>query len=77
MLNFGKVVDAENGRITLDKIKSVLAEDQTFDIILSDWNMQEMDGLELLKAIRLIDEYKDTPFIMVTSKNSGEEIDVI
>lgn len=77
MLGFEKIVDAENGRVALDKIKSALAEDQIFDIILSDWNMPEMDGLELLKAIRLIDEYKDTPFIMVTSKNSGDEIDAV
>jgi two-component system chemotaxis response regulator CheY len=59
------LVEAENGREALDKIK-----DDRPDLVLSDWNMPEMTGLDLLKALR--GNGIDIPFCFVTSEGSPE-----
>ena len=47
---------------------------EKFDLILCDWNMPEMSGLELLQAIRADDNLKDIPFVMVTAEAKKENI---
>lgn len=60
-LGIDDVVEAEDGRQALE-----FFEQQTFDIILSDWNMPNMDGLTLLKEIR--QRNKDIPVVMITTE---------
>ncbi|MEM1060798.1 MAG: response regulator [Planctomycetota bacterium] len=55
------VVEAEDGRDALTKF-----EQHQFDVVLSDWNMPNMDGLGLLKEIRT--RNKDIPVIMITTE---------
>ena len=59
------LVEAENGREGCDQ---VLAERP--DLVLSDWNMPEMSGLELLQALR--EAGVDVPFGFVTSESTAE-----
>ena len=47
-------------------------EEQSFDIILSDWNMPNMDGLAFLKEIR--QRNKDIPFIMITTESDRARV---
>jgi CheY-like chemotaxis protein len=62
--------DAVNGR----KAQMVLSK-ETFDLILCDWEMPEMSGLELLAWCREQDNYlKTVPFIMVTSRGDKENV---
>jgi two-component system chemotaxis response regulator CheY len=60
---FENVVEAEDGVAALKILKS-----QQVDFIISDWNMPNMSGLELLKAVRGDDELKALPFLMVTAE---------
>ncbi|MGE5790155.1 MAG: chemotaxis response regulator CheY [Syntrophaceae bacterium] len=60
---FENVVEAEDGVAALKVLKS-----QPVDFIISDWNMPNMSGLELLKAVRSDDELKALPFLMVTAE---------
>ena len=60
---FENVVEAEDGMAALKVLKS-----QQVDFIISDWNMPNMSGLELLKAVRGDDELKALPFLMVTAE---------
>jgi len=60
---FENVVEAEDGVAALKVLKS-----QQVDFIISDWNMPNMSGLELLKAVRSDDELKALPFLMVTAE---------
>lgn len=67
MLNkagFENVVVAVDGKDGLKKV-----EEEKPDLILSDWNMPVMDGLEFLIELRKIDKYKDLPFIMATAQS--------
>jgi len=63
------VMTANDGREAL-----VLLENNPIDLIISDWNMIDMDGDELLYAIRHHERYKETPFVMVTTNNQRDFI---
>ncbi len=60
-----EIIEAENGREALE-----LAEAKSPDLVLSDWNMPEMTGLDLLKGLRA--RGIATPFCFVTSEGSAE-----
>lgn len=45
-----------------------------FDFVISDWNMPNMDGLELLNVIRKDERFKDMPVLMVTAEAKKENI---
>ena len=61
--------EAINGR----KAQQLLGK-QTFDLILCDWEMPELSGLELLSWCREQDNLKATPFVMVTSRGDKENV---
>lgn len=61
--------EAVNGR----KAQQIIAA-QSFDLILCDWEMPEMSGLELLSLFRQQAEYKTVPFIMVTSRGDKDNV---
>jgi two-component system chemotaxis response regulator CheY len=56
-------IDAGNGREAFLQL-----EKNKIDLILLDWNMPELSGLEFLKKVRALEQYKDLPIIMVTSE---------
>lgn len=61
-LGFEKIAVAKDGK----KAYSII-ENGSIDLVLSDWEMPEMDGLELLKQIKSNPSLKDIPFIMLTA----------
>ena len=63
------IEDAVNGR----KAMAMLAK-EPFDLVLCDWEMPEMSGLELLTWCRQQPEMKDLQFIMVTSRGDKENV---
>lgn len=68
-LGFTDIDEAENGKIALSKIQK-----SNFDFIITDWNMPEMTGLELLKVVRKDDKLCHIPVIMVTAEAKREQI---
>jgi two-component system chemotaxis response regulator CheY len=68
-LGFSNVQEAEDGVDALNKLRS----DQ-FDFVVSDWNMPNMTGIELLRAIRGDASLKHLPVLMVTAEAKKENI---
>ncbi|CAD5358427.1 chemotaxis regulator transmitting signal to flagellar motor component [Enterobacter cancerogenus] len=68
-LGFNNVEEAEDGNDALNKLR-----ESTFDFVISDWNMPNMDGLELLTAIRQDSELSAMPVLMVTAEAKKENI---
>ncbi len=68
-LNFNNVDEASDGSAALRKLR-----EGKFGLVLSDWNMGPMNGLQLLKEVRSDDKLKDLPFIMVTAENKTENV---
>ncbi len=62
------VVDAVDGVDALSKAKS-----QSFDLVLSDVNMPNMDGIELVKNLRSLPNYKFTPILMLTTESGADK----
>ncbi len=62
-VGYEDIVEAEDGVMALKALKS-----QKIDVIISDWNMPNMTGMELLKAVRADAELAKTPFLMVTAE---------
>jgi len=56
------------------KSASDILANTKFDMVISDWNMPKMDGLDLLKHIRSTPKLKDIPFLMLTSEANEENI---
>src|SRR5690606_39701507 len=69
-LGFENVTEAEDGADALKK----LAAGGPFDLVLMDWNMPNMTGIEALKKIKADPATKATPVIMVTSESEKTRI---
>jgi two-component system, chemotaxis family, chemotaxis protein CheY len=68
-IGYENIVEAEDGVLGLRVLKS-----QKIDFVICDWNMPNMTGLELLKAVRADSEIGSTPFLMVTAEALQENV---
>ncbi|PPR08576.1 MAG: Chemotaxis protein CheY [Proteobacteria bacterium] len=68
-LGFSNVVEASDGREALDKVKT-----DKIDLVVSDWNMPNMTGIDFLRELRADEKYKTLPFIMVTAEGKKENV---
>lgn len=68
-LGFKNVEEATDGKAALEKLKG-----EKFDLILSDWNMEPMSGLDLLKAVRADPALKAIPMVLITAESKVENI---
>jgi len=64
------VDEAKDGQIGLDM--ALASSDQPYDLILTDLNMPNLDGLSMIQQLRATDTYAQTPIVMLTTE-SGEE----
>lgn len=68
-LGFSNITESADGKAAFEEMNS-----NQFDLIISDWNMPEMTGIELLKNARGMEAYKATPFIMVTAEGQKQNV---
>ncbi len=68
-LGFVKVEEAEDGVTALQKLRG-----GNFDFVVTDWNMPNMTGIELLKNIRADAQLKSLPVLMITAEAKKENI---
>lgn len=68
-LGFTNMTEADDGTTAWEKLGM-----ERIDLIISDWNMPKMTGIDLLKKVRESESYKTTPFIMVTAEGKRENV---
>jgi two-component system chemotaxis response regulator CheY len=68
-LGFTNVDEAEDGAVALGKLR-----EGSFEFVVSDWNMPNMDGLTLLQNVRADARLKTLPFLMITAEAKKENI---
>ena len=69
-LGYNDVLEAAHGL----EAWSILDKSDNIDILITDWNMPEMNGLELVKKTRSDSRYEDIPIIMVTTEGGKAEV---
>ncbi len=67
-------VEATNGLIAIEVLESQMSKNKPVDFIISDWNMPNMTGLDLLKHCSSTLEYTNIPFILVTAEGATDQI---
>jgi len=68
-IEYNNVEDATDGAEALAKLRS-----GNFGLVISDWNMEPMSGLQLLQEVRADSRLKNLPFIMVTAESKAENV---
>lgn len=68
-IGFKNIDEATDGKMALSKITQ-----KKYGLVISDWNMEPMTGLDLLKQVRSNDNLKSIPFIMVTAESKPENV---
>lgn len=68
-IGVSQITEAENGVDALEKLQK-----QDFDMMMTDWNMPEMNGKELVEHVRHIDKYRRMPILMVTTRGMEEDV---
>ncbi|HHE54979.1 MAG TPA: response regulator [Caldithrix abyssi] len=61
--------EAENGLDALEKL-----HESEFDLLMTDWNMPEMNGAELVEQVRKLERFKNLPILMVTTRGMEEDV---
>ena len=68
-LGYENILEADDGASALEVLKR-----EKIQFIISDWNMPQMSGIELLKTVRATEDWKDLPFLMVTAEGQKENV---
>ena len=68
-LGLNNVDEATDGSAALQKLR-----DKNYGLVISDWNMEPMSGLQLLHEVRADVKLKETPFIMITAESKTENV---
>jgi two-component system chemotaxis response regulator CheY len=68
-LGFSNVDEATDGSMALQKLR-----DKDYGLVISDWNMEPMTGIQLLREVRADTRLKTLPFIMITAESKTENV---
>jgi two-component system chemotaxis response regulator CheY len=68
-IGFTNIDEAADGSSALAKLR-----EKSFGLVISDWNMEPMTGLQLLQEVRADAKLKPLPFIMVTAESKTENV---
>ena len=69
-IGYVNFIEAEDGKKALE----ILQNNSSVEFVVSDWNMPNMTGIELLKCVRKDPKLKHLPFLMVTAESNKEDI---
>ncbi len=68
-IGFEEIIEAENGVDALEKL-----EGKEIDLVVTDWNMPEMNGAELVKTLREMPAYAEVPIVMITTRGVKDDV---
>lgn len=68
-LGFNNVDEATDGSMALQRLR-----DKDYGLVISDWNMEPMTGIQLLREVRADTKLKALPFIMITAESKTENV---
>lgn len=73
-LGYWNLYQAEDGVQALQKLRTAYNESDEFQLVVSDWNMPKMKGIDLLKTLKKESHFKKLPFILLTTESEKDQI---
>ncbi|MEK6579489.1 MAG: response regulator [Bdellovibrionota bacterium] len=73
-LGYSVVTEASDGDKAWPEIQNAAAAKTPFQLIISDWNMPNLTGIELLKRVCTTENLKNTPFILLSAEGEKEKV---
>ena len=73
-IGFKNIKTAKDGKEAWQMLQEATERKDPYEFIVSDWNMPNMTGLELLKLVRASTDYAKTPFLMITAESEKEQV---
>lgn len=73
-MGFKNILEAADGEQALNLLIQHESQSPKVKLVISDWNMPKMTGLEFLKQVRATDQWKDLPFILLTSEAERDQV---
>lgn len=74
VMGFTEIVEAEDGVLAWTILENQYAQANPIELVISDWNMPNMKGLDLLKKVRSSQVFVQLPFILLTSEAEREQV---
>ncbi len=66
---YNDVSEAGDGKEAIEKCQA-----ESFNVVLTDWNMPNMDGMELILSLRALPQYAEVPIMMVTTEGAKDDV---
>lgn len=77
-MSYRNISEADDGQAAYQAILSAKAAGAPYELVISDWNMPNLDGLEFLKLVRQSNEWKNLPFVLLTTESEkGKVIEAV
>jgi two-component system chemotaxis response regulator CheY len=73
-LGYKNIVEASDGEQALNYVINGATSGTPIELVISDWNMPKMTGLEFLKQIRASDQFAKLPFVLLTSESERDQV---
>lgn len=73
-MGYKNIQTAESGDEGWNQIVNAITEGNPFHLVISDWNMPKVTGLELLKMVRKNEQTKKLPFVLLTSESERDQV---
>jgi two-component system, chemotaxis family, chemotaxis protein CheY len=73
-MGFLRIEEAEDGHVALTMLLAAKETPNPFQMVISDWNMPNMEGLELLQKIRAIPDWKTLPVFLLTTESEKPKV---
>ncbi len=73
-LTLTNITEANDGAVAWPTLQEAHSKGEPFQLVLSDWNMPQLSGLEFLKKCRADDRFKQLPFILITAESEKSQV---
>ncbi len=73
-LGYWNLLEAQDGQEALDILWQAQSAKEEIGLVISDWNMPVMTGLELLKRVRMVPDWKNLPFLLLTTESEKARV---
>jgi two-component system chemotaxis response regulator CheY len=73
-MGFKNIVEAADGEAALNTVINAATSGAPIELVISDWNMPKMTGLEFLKQIRASEQFAKLPFVLLTSESERDQV---